>query len=218
MHPRVLDVRTVALDRFGLAGEAGRATVIGSGRPWESRAVRDDRPGDFDLTMDELRVVARFAAESAQEVLAVYEDAHPGDLRPRQAVDAAWAFVHGAARTNLQRVTASDAHRAAREASTEAAALAARAAGDAAAAAYLHPIAKATQVGHILRATASAARIAELRAGDDPAVGIAVIEQARQRATPTLLDVLGRYPVAPAGAGRAGELLRILDSSLRSTR
>lgn len=107
--------------------------------------------GDFELTVEELRVVARYVVESAQEVLPVFEEAVPGDPRPRAAVDAAWEFVNGARRTTLQRVTAMDAHWAAKEAPTEATRLAARAAGDAAAAAYLHPIAKATQVGHILR-------------------------------------------------------------------
>jgi hypothetical protein len=159
-------------------------------------------PGDFALTVDELRIVARYAARSAQDVLPVFEDAVPDDPRPRAALDAAWEFVNGARRTKLQRVTSLDAHRAAKEAPAEAARLAARASGDAAAAAYLHPIAKATQVGHILRAAACAARIAELDAGGDPAVGMELIERARARATPALVDVLRRYPPAASGRGR----------------
>ncbi|GGV36887.1 putative immunity protein [Streptomyces spectabilis] len=174
--------------------------------------------GDFELTMDELRVVARFAAESAQDVLPVYEDANPGDSRPRAALDAAWEFANGARRTKAQRVTSLDAHRAAKEAATEAACLAARAAGDAAAAAYLHPLAKATQVGHILRAAACAARVAELKAGDDPAVGLQQIELAERRATPVLVDVLGRYPLAPVGKSRVAQLMSLLDASLRAAR
>ncbi|WP_372452611.1 putative immunity protein [Pseudonocardia nigra] len=83
---------------------------------------------------------------------------HPDDRRPRAAVEAAWTFVGGANRTKLQRVTSLDAHRAAKEATTEAAKHAAHAAGDAASAAYLHPpavqgwrssTAAALQVGHI---------------------------------------------------------------------
>ncbi|MFF3763210.1 putative immunity protein [Streptomyces sp. NPDC001922] len=174
--------------------------------------------GDFELTMEELRVVARYAAESAQEVLPVFEGAVPGDPRPRAAIDAAWEFVNGARRTKLQRVTSLDAHRAAKEADTEVARLAARAAGDAASAAYLHPIAKATQVGHILRAAANAARVAELNAGDDPDVGDELIEQARQRATRALRDVLSRYPAAPHGKGRVAQLMSTLDASLRMSR
>ncbi|WP_405889432.1 putative immunity protein [Streptomyces sp. NBC_01136] len=174
--------------------------------------------GDFELTMDELRVVARYVAETAQEVLPVFEDANPSDPRPRAALDAAWEFVNGARRTKLQRVTSLDAHRAAKESSTEASRLAARAAGDAASAPYLHPIAKAHQVGHILRAAASAARIAEINASDDPEVGNKMIEQARQRATPVLIDVLNRYPLAPASKNRVEQLMTTLDASLRASR
>ncbi|MFF9788325.1 putative immunity protein [Streptomyces nigrescens] len=174
--------------------------------------------GDFELTMDELRVVARYVVESAEEVLPVFEAAKPNDPRPRAAIDAAREFVNGARRTKLQRITSLDAHRAAKEATTEAERLAARAAGDAAAAAYLHPIAKATQVGHILRAAASAARVGELNAGGDAAVGLKLIEQARQRATPVLIDVLNRYPLAPTGKSRAAQLMTILDRSLRTSR
>ncbi|TDD94135.1 putative immunity protein [Actinomadura rubrisoli] len=174
--------------------------------------------GDFELTMDELRVVTRYVADSAQEVLPVFEEAVPGDPRPRAALDAAWEFINGAKRTKLQRVTSLDAHRAAKEAGTEPARLAARSAGDAASAAYLHPISRATQVGHILRAAASAARIAELNAGDDPAVGDMLIEQARHRATPILIAVLSRYPPAPTGENRIARLMSTLDASLRASR
>jgi hypothetical protein len=171
---------------------------------------------DFDLTMDEVRVVARYVAESAEAVLPVFEDAHPDDPRPRAALRAAWEFVDGAPRTALQRATSLEAHRAAREATTEAARLAARCAGDAPSAAYLHPIARAGQVGHILRAAATAARIAELQTGD---AGVAAeqIDEARRRATPVLVDVLSRYPPAPASRTRVGVLMSALDSALRRT-
>jgi hypothetical protein len=39
--------------------------------------------GDFALTMAELRIVARYAVESAQEALPIFEKAVPGDRRPR---------------------------------------------------------------------------------------------------------------------------------------
>ncbi|MGY1439973.1 putative immunity protein [Streptomyces reniochalinae] len=171
--------------------------------------------GDFELTMDELRVVARYVARAADDVLPVFEDAAPEDPRPRAALDAAWEFVNGARRTRLQRVTSMDAHRAAKDAPTEVSCLAARAAGDAASAAYLHPIAEAHQVGHILRAAASAARIAEIGAGGNREAGNRVIEQARHRATPALVDVLLRFPSAPAGRSRVAQLMAALDASLR---
>jgi hypothetical protein len=145
--------------------------------------------GDFELTTDELRVVARFVAETADELLPVFEDAHPGDPRPR----------------------------AAQEASTEASRLAAQAAGDAASAAYLHPIADAHQVGHILRAAANAARVSEINASSDPEAAAEMIQRARQRATPALTDILLRYPPAPTGNTRVAQLMATLDTVVRTS-
>lgn len=140
--------------------------------------------GDFALTMAEFRVVADFARASAEEVLHIFEAARPDDARPRAAADAARAFVECAPRGRLQRVTSTDAHRAAREVTDEAA--------------------------------AQAARSLELSAGADLRVGEAALERARQRATATLVDVLRRYPAAPAGRGRVAELMSALDAELRS--
>jgi hypothetical protein len=183
-------------------------------------------PGGFDLSMDELRLVARYAVESAEEVLTIFEQDHPDDRRPRAAVEAAWTFAGGANRTRLQRITALDAQRAAKDATTEAAKHAAHAAGDAASAAYLHPPgalpgwkssrAKASQAGHILRAAAHAAHAAELSAGGDPRVGDQRIQQACERATPALVHVLRRYPLAPASNCRVAQLMKTLDTALRS--
>lgn len=170
--------------------------------------------GDFELTSEELREVARFALASAAPLLALFEEACPGDPRPRAALDAAQAFVDGAPRSRLQRVTSLDAHRAAAAAPCEAARLAAQAAGDAASAAYLHPIAKAHQVGHLLRATANAARIAELGSADTGAAD-AELEAACRRANSVLVDVLRRYPPAPRGRSRTAELMAELDAALR---
>ncbi len=89
--------------------------------------------------------------------------------------------------------------------------LAAQAAGDAAAAAYLHPIAKAHQVGHILRAAANAARIHEITTGAPDEM----IRRALRRATPELTDVLCRYPPAPSGTSRVAQLMSVVDGALR---
>lgn len=174
--------------------------------------------GDFDLRMDELRAVAHYVAKSAEDVYPFFAEACPDDPRPRAAIDAAWQFVNGARRTKLQRVTSLDAHRAAKEAPTEAARLAARAAGDAASAAYLHPISQGRQVGHILRAAVCAARIRELTNDDNPLAGASAIVDARRRATPVLIDVLNRYPEFPRGRNRVDQLMSLLDSSLRTSR
>jgi hypothetical protein len=168
------------------------------------------------LSKQDLREVTRYAAESAQEVLEIFENAHPADPRPRDAVDAAWTFARGGDRGKSLGDAAWAAQKAARDADTAAAREAARAAMSAASAAYLHPLADAHQVKHILGAAAFAARAAELLAGDDRDVGADHLEQARRRATPAIVDVLRRYPAAPPGGGRVGELLRALDEAIRS--
>lgn len=172
---------------------------------------------DFGLTLDELRAVARFAAESARAVLPLYEEAVPGDGRPGAAVDAALVFADGAPRTNRQRLAATAAHRSAAVAPDEASRLAAGAAGDAAAAAYLHPLSRASQVGHILRAAARAAHAAELHAGGRDGVAESLVEQAAQRAGPVVIDVLRRYPSAAAGRNRTAQLMASLDAALRGS-
>lgn len=172
-------------------------------------------PGKIVLSLEDLREVTRYAAESAQEVLEIFAGAHPADPRPRDAVDAAWAFGRGGQRGKALRDGAWAALRAARDADTAAAGDAARAAMSAAAAAYLHPLADAHQVKHLIGAAAHAARAAELVAGDDREAGAEHIGHALRRATPAVVDVLRRYPPAPPGGGRVGELLRELDSALR---
>jgi hypothetical protein len=86
---------------------------------------------------------------------------------------------------------------------------------DHAAAAYLHPLARSTQVRHILGSAAHAARAAELLAGGDELAGIQSIQDARRRATPSLVSVLRRYPAAPSSGNRVSRLMSELDSMLR---
>ena len=93
---------------------------------------------------------------------------------------------------------------------------AARAASHAAGAAFLHPLAQATQVKHILGSAAHAALAAELDAGDDRVVEEAELDWAGLDASATVIDVLHRYPAAPAGGGRVGALVRALDGALRA--
>jgi hypothetical protein len=82
----------------------------------------------------------------------------------------------------------------------------------AAGAAYLHPLAKSTQVNHILGSAAHAARAFELSTGDDPTHHLA---RSRAAANGVVTDVLRRYAAAPPGGARVGELMRRLDTSLR---
>ena len=171
--------------------------------------------GEIVLSMRDLRGVAGYAAEGAQEALEIFERAHPADSRPRDAIEAAWTFARGGKRGKTLHDAAWASLKAARDADTAAAGDAARAAMCAASAAYLHPLADAHQVKHILGAAAHAARAAELMSGDNRNVGADHLEQARRRATPAVVEVLKRYPAAPSGGGRVGELLRDLDEALR---
>ncbi|MER6102192.1 putative immunity protein [Streptomyces sp. NPDC001832] len=171
---------------------------------------------EIALSKQDLREIAAFAAACAEVVLEVFEADQPGDSRPRDAIGAAWEFARGGERGKSLRDTAWAALKAAKSADTAAACEAARAAMAAAGAAYLHPLAKATQVKHILGAGAHAARAAELVAGHNPSIGAEHVERAVHRATPIVVEVLKRFPVAPGGGGRVGELIRMLDADLRS--
>jgi len=170
----------------------------------------------IELSRSDLRAVARYAVICARTALELFERERPDDPRPRAAIDAAQAFVDGAERTKALRHSAWAAYRAAREADGAAATEAARAAGHTVGAAFLHPLAKATQVKHILGSAACAARALELAAGDDRAVGPTHLPKLARLAKPSVRKVLRRYPLAPPGGGRVGELIRELDASLRS--
>jgi hypothetical protein len=174
-------------------------------------------PDQIDLSLDELREIAGYAADCASRVLPLFERDEPDDPRPREAIESARAFAAGGKRTTALRVRAMDAYRAALQAGSPIAGDAAHAASQSAAAAFLHPLARATQVWHVLGSAAYAAHAAELDAGDDPAVGAANVEWARQQAPAGVIAVLRRLPAPPGGRARAGELLRDLDAALRRT-
>ncbi|WP_328396841.1 putative immunity protein [Nocardia sp. NBC_00416] len=176
---------------------------------------REPRTPDFALTSNELRAVTAFAVAAAEQVLPVFQAQHPDDDRPSEALAAALAFARGGRRSRAQRVAAPAAHRAAKEAASPVAFHAAMAAGDAAASAYLHPLADAVQVNHILRAAAHTIRVFELcPAGEEQDAGDPV-ERIIDLATPLLIDVLRRYPRIDAGTNRVGRLVHELDDRLR---
>ncbi|MGA5699865.1 putative immunity protein [Peterkaempfera bronchialis] len=170
----------------------------------------------IELSENELREIAGYAADCARRALSIFEQSLPADTRARDAIDAAHAFAGGGRRTAALRQSAWAAFRAAREATPPAAVDAARAASHAAGAAYLHPLANAHQVKHILGAAAHAARAEELVSGEDPRASEGTLEWARHHAPPAVTAVLGRLPAAPPGGGRVGEFIRDLDASLRA--
>lgn len=99
--------------------------------------------------MDDRRAVTAYAAACAEQTLVVFTRARPDDRRPAAAIEAGRAFADGATRSRWQRAAAMDATLAA-QAATERARHAAYAASEAAAAAYLRPVARTSQVRHIL--------------------------------------------------------------------
>ncbi|WP_163797226.1 putative immunity protein [Mycolicibacterium sediminis] len=86
------------------------------------------------------QALARWAAECAERALPIFENARPGDLRPRSAIDTLRAWIRGEVPMTSCRTAAFAAHAAAREAEragAPAAVAAARAAGQAAAVAHM---------------------------------------------------------------------------------
>lgn len=157
------------------------------------------READVDLSLDDLRAVTAFDLACAERVIVLFERAAPADDRPREALEAARAFVDGGPRTKAQRLTALAAHRAAKQV-TGAASCAAMSAGDAAASAYLHPLADAEQVGHILRGPAYAA-LALSQDPDDPLPLPDAIATVLSLSNDRMREVLARYPRVPHPIG-----------------
>lgn len=219
--PRFRDrVAILSMNRAAANGAVPARAMheCGPGSPvQQDDTVADDSPA-IELSQSELREITGYAVACARPALAIFERERPGDPRPRAAIDAAQAFADGAKRTRVLRDSAWAAHRAAqesRDAGQAAASDAARAAAGTCGASFLHPLARATQVKHILGPAAHAARAFELSAADDPAVAADHIARSRTLAPPVVVDVLRRYPAAPGGGGRVGELIRQLDALLR---
>ncbi|WP_443019730.1 putative immunity protein [Sphingomonas adhaesiva] len=166
-------------------------------------------------SLDACRAVEGYAAQCACSVLPVFDRRYPHDRRPHDAIAAARLFAGGAGRTKLLRDRAWSALRAAGEAADHgepAASEAARAPVAAAGAAYLHPLATATQVKHILGSAAHAVRAIELSSPDTAEMHLAMLAGL---APPQVSGILRRYPEAPLKGGRVGELIREFDAALR---
>lgn len=165
------------------------------------------------MTLDEIRAVTAFNLTCVDKVISLFEALHPHDTRPREAMVAAATFARGGSRSRAQRVTASAAHRAAKEVGPPAA-HAAMAAGDTAASAYLHPLADAAQVGHILRGPAycvlalQGQPVEPLSRSDAEAVVL-------RCASSHVIDVLGRYPRISTGRQQVDSVMGDLDARLR---
>ena len=98
---------------------------------------------NMDKSMEELagkqdhKTLAIWAADCAEHVLQYFVEKYPDDNRPRKAIEAGRAWVHGEISMSEARTAAFTSHAAARDVIQAAARAAARAAGHAAATAHV---------------------------------------------------------------------------------
>lgn len=147
------------------------------------------------LSEAERRVVATWAADCAERVVALFEAEAPADGRPRDAIARARAFARGelsAAEEIRRRFVA----RAARGVNSPAAVTAARSATQAAAVAHMG--------AHALGAAAYAAKAAGLAAPDRPQTVDDEIHWQLEHMTAEARSALRRLP--PLGGNSAGPL------------
>jgi Imm-5 like putative immunity protein len=148
------------------------------------------------LSEAERRIVAVWAADCAQRALGLFEADVPGDSRPRDAIARARAFGRGELDVSEGIRGRFARGNAAHEASTPAAAAAARAAGQATAIPHMG--------AHALGAAAYAAKAVGLAAPDDP---MAVSEEIHWQLSSMSMEArtaLRQLP--PVGADRSGPL------------
>ncbi|MES2058117.1 MAG: hypothetical protein V4564_19430 [Pseudomonadota bacterium] len=167
------------------------------------------------LTIEDLRPIARWAADCAERALPIFTAKAPDDTRPCDAISVSRAFADSGIRTAALRTIAWAAHAAARDVGDPAAAAAARAASAAAAAAYTHPIATRHQLNHILGPAAYAAHAIALRAGDTTGPGEAEIRRAIAQSPPEVRQIVQRMPGRAPGKGQLGGLFLQLEMGLR---
>lgn len=162
------------------------------------------------LSLADRRIVAAWAADCAEHVLALFEVEAPADGRVRDAVARTRAFSRGELTAQEEILRRFEAGRAAGSATSPAGAAAARSAAQAASVAHMG--------AHALGAAAYAAKAVGLA---DPARSAAPDEEVRwqlARMTPPVRDALRLLPAlgedssGPLGAGllASGELARVI--------
>jgi hypothetical protein len=170
----------------------------------------------FTLSLESLRVIGGWAADCAERALSMYERLAASDSRPRAAIEGIREFATGGKRTARLRSLALQAHAAAREVGSPAAAAAARAAGLAAASAYTHPLADVHQTKHIVGPAAYAALALELDQEGDPNIGDGEVRWAIEHAPSQVREVLLQMPARQAGKRRLDTLHYQLDAGIRA--
>jgi hypothetical protein len=148
------------------------------------------------LSEADRRLVADWAADCAERVLAVFEAQAPGDERPRQSIARTRAFARGELDVAVEIRRRFVGGGAAREVGDPAAVAAARAAGQAAGVAHMG--------AHALGAAAYAAKAAGLAAPECPTAAGEEIAWQLRHMTPAVAAALRQLP--PVGENASGPL------------
>ncbi|MEV6769189.1 putative immunity protein [Nocardia sp. NPDC051030] len=171
---------------------------------------------EIALSDEDRRLLTQWTADCAERVLPLFEAKAPADTRPRAAIEGARAFALDGKRTAEHRSLAWAAFAAAREVADPSATAAARAAHLSVATPYLHSLATPHQSKHILGSAVYAAQARELAAGNDPDAAEVEIRWAIEHASPTVREVLRRFPPRTPGRSPQVTLYYRLDAALRA--
>ncbi len=168
----------------------------------------------FDLSIESLQILGRWAADCAERALPIYEEVNNSDARPRDAIAGIRVFADGGKRNAKLRVLALDAYRASLETEDPAASAAARASSLAAASAYTHPFADVNQAKHILGPAAYAALAVEIKNNNDSQFGDDEVRRAVDCVQKEIIDLLLKMPRQPEGKTRLDKIMVDLDRGL----
>lgn len=170
----------------------------------------------FELPIESLRILGRWAADCAERALPVYEEFNKSDTRPRDAINGILIFSEGGKRQARLRVLALDAYRAALETTNPAASAAAQAASLAVASAFTHPLADVQQTKHILGPAAYTALAIEIKNTYDPVSGDAEVRWAIDHVQKEICEILLKMPARTEGKSRIDKIMYDLDVGLRN--
>lgn len=174
------------------------------------------KPEAITLSLDDRRLLGRWAADCAERVLPLFEAKTPSDARPREALAGIREFARGGKRTVHLRSVALAALAAAREVDDPAAIAAARSAGFAASTAYTKALAGPHHAKHALGPAVYAALAREQATGGGPEAGDAEIQWAIRHASSAVRDIVSRWPARAPERTRLSTLFYLLDAGLRA--
>lgn len=167
-----------------------------------------------------LRPIALWAAKYAGEALTVFENRHPDDVRPGEAVEAGREFGNGKKRDKNLRMLAFAAMKSRRDVDAPSK-HAVQAAILTASVAYTHTdlqtgLQGIRQARHILGSIVYAALAVEM-AASDAAIGDDLLQRAIADAPSEVGTILMHMPAQPTKEGRLDILFSTLDSALRKS-